>query len=442
MDAPTTSGPRRILGRLDGIAILVGVVLGAGVFRAPSVVAANVDSGWAYLGVWALGGLVTLAGALCYAELGAAYPHEGGEYRFLTRAYARPVGVLFAWARCAVIQPGAIAAVAFVYGDYLNEVAPLGPYGPALHAASAVIALTALNLIGTIESKTAQRLFTGVDVAALAGLILAGALVAPAAPAVTETSAAAGASGAAGLAMVFVLLTYGGWNEAAYLGGELREPHRNTAPVLLGGVALITALYLLVNVAFLHGLGLEGLRASQAPGVDLARRVAGEAGVLALTAGVAVAALSTLNGTLFTGARSLAALGRDLPPLRRLGLWSERGFSPQPAVLIQGVASLALVALGATTRDGFQAMVDYTAPVFWGFLLLVGAALLVLRRRDPARPRPFRAPVLAAPVFIAACAWLLWSSLAYTGWGALGGLVVLALGLPLLLIKGRAAPLT
>ena len=435
--ASAATVPRRLLGRLDGIAILVGVVLGAGIFRAPSVVAQNVDSGWAYLAVWALGGLVTLAGALAYAELGAAYPHQGGEYRFLTRAFGRPVGVLFAWARCAVIQPGAIAAVAFVYGDYLNGVAPLGPYGAALHGASAVIALTALNLIGTLESKTVQRLFTAVDLAALAGLVVAAALIAPS-EAGGSTLPAPAETGALGLAMVFVLLTYGGWNEAAYLGGELRDPGRNTAPVLLGGVALVTALYLLVNAALLYGLGLEGLRESAAPGADLARLAGGEFGVLLLTAGVAVAALSTLNGTLFTGARSLAALGEDLPPARRLGLWSARGSTPAAAVLAQGAAALTLVALGAATRTGFQAMVDYTAPVFWGFLLLVGLAFFVLRRREPDRPRPFRAPAAAAALFTGACAYLLWSSLAYTGWGALLGVGVLALGLPLLLIKGRA----
>jgi len=427
--------PPRTLGVAAGVAILVGVVLGVGVFRAPQVVALNVTSEAAYIGLWLLGGAITLIGALCYAELGSAYPHEGGEYHFLSRAYGRPTALMFAWARGAVIQPGAIAAVAFVYGDYMARIAPLGEFGPAWHAASAVAALTGLNLAGTLQSKTAQITLTLVDLAALGALIVAG--LAFGEPGAGPAASAAPANPAAGLALVFVLLTYGGWNEAAYLGGEVRRPERDMLRILAIGVGVVIVVYTLANYAYLRGLGLEGLRAADAPGAELMRQTLGEGAAAALAAGVAVAALSTLNGTLFTGARTFAALGRDLPALGRLAVWSAHGKNPRGAILVQGLGSLLLVGLGGATREGFQAMVDYTAPVFWGFMLLCALSLFVLRRRDPATARPFRAPLypLTPAIFALSCAGLLYSSLAYTGAGALWGVAILALGLPLLLLK-------
>ncbi len=431
--APTAS-----LSVLDGVAMLVGVVIGVGIFKTPSLVAASVGSEAAFIGVWVLGGVITLVGALCYAELGSAHPSAGGEYHYLSRAYGQPVALLFAWARMAVIQTGAIAAVGFVYGDYASNLIPLGPYSSAIHAAIALVALTAVNLIGTPQSKRTQVLLTALTVAALLIVIIAGFSRGNAAPAAASTSTPP--LGALGLAMVFVLLTYGGWNEAAYLTGELKDVRRNIAKTLLFGTATVMAAYLLANLAYLSAFGLEGLRKSNAVGADLMRLVAGDAGAVVLSLIVCVCALSTLNATIFTGARVYYALGRDLSAIKMLGVWDARGHEPANALLLQGAIALVLIAFGATTREGFEAMVAYTAPVFWFFLLLVAISIFVFRRRDPKALR-YRMPLYPLPPILlgAAAAWMVYSSLAYAGIGAIIGVMVLLAGTPLLLVARRRA---
>ncbi|MEZ2407393.1 amino acid transporter [Bosea sp. OAE752] len=437
MPAAVKAEPQPSLSVFDAVTIMVGIVVGIGIFKTPAVVAANVGSEAAFIGVWIMGGVATLIGALCYAELAAAHPHAGGEYHFLARAYGRSVAMLFGWARGAVIQTGAIAAVAFVLGDYAAQVAPIGPMGPALYAALSVVALTALNVIGTVQSKRLQILMTFIEVGALAAIILLGLCFGGDAPA--QPAAPAPGTAAIGLAMVFVLLTYGGWNEAAYLSGELENPARNMARVLAIGTAILVAIYVLANLALLAILGLDGLRTSEAVAADMMRQVAGEPGAVIVSLAIVVAALSTLNATIFTGARVYFAMARDLTLLPRVGEWDERGRAPANGLLLQGAVALLLVGFGAASRDGFQSMVDYSAPVFWAFLLLVGAALPILRWREPKRNLPFRVPLypLTPILFCLGCAYMLHASLAYTGSGALVGLAVVLAGLPLLLFRRK-----
>ncbi len=438
MTTASRSEPQPLLSVLDAVTIMVGIVVGVGIFKTPSLVASNVSGEFAFLAVWVFGGLVTLVGALSYAELAAAHPHAGGEYHFLSRAYGRPVAVLFGWARATVIQTGAIAAVAFVLGDYANQVLPLGPAGPALYAGAAIVVFTGLNVVGTLQSKSLQVIITFIEVGLILLIIILGLLNAGAAGPAPAPSGAAGSS-ALGMAMIFVLLTYGGWNEAAYLSGELRDPGRNMVRVLVAGTAVLCALYVLVNAALLAILGLDGLRRSSAVAADMMRAVAGESGAVIVSIAVVVAAVSTLNATIFTGARVYYAMARDLTLLPRLGLWDSRGRTPANGLLLQGAVALALVGLGAGTRDGFQAMVDYTAPVFWVFMLLVGAAVIVLRWREPGRTLPFRVPLYpVTPIlFCLSCLYMLHASVTYTGVGALIGIAVVAAGTPLLLFRRR-----
>lgn len=430
------AAPSASLSVFDGVAMIVGVVVGVGIFKTPSLVAANVGSEAAFIGVWVLGGVITLFGALCYAELGSAHPDAGGEYHFLTRAYGKSVGLLFAWARGTVIQTGAIAAVGFVYGDYASNLVLLGPYSSAIHAAIALVALTGINLIGTLESKRTQVLLTSLTIVALLTIMIAGFTRGSAAPA--AVSAITPPLGALGLAMVFVLLAYGGWNEAAYLTGELNDVRRTIAKTLLYGTATVMAAYILANLAYLNAFGLEGLRRSNAVGADLMRLTVGDAGAVILSVIVCVCALSTLNGTIFTGARVYYALGRDLSTIKKLGVWDARGREPANALLLQCAIALLLIAFGATTPEGFEAMVAYTAPVFWFFLLLVALSIFVFRRRDPGALN-YRMPLYPLPpiVLAAAATWMIYSSLVYAGLGAILGVAVLLAGTPLLLIEQR-----
>lgn len=434
MSLQEQAAPRASLSVLDGVAIMVGIVIGIGIFKTPPLVAANVASEAGFIGLWLLGGLITLIGALVYAELAAAYPSTGGEYHFLSRALGRDVAFLFAWARISVIQTGAIAAVAFVFGDYAQQVVALGVHGPAIYAGAGVVVLTALNVIGTPESKNTQLYFTILTVLALLLVVVVGLIATGADAPQAPTPPGAGSLGAAGFAMIFVLLTYGGWNEAAYISAEVRDVRRNMVRILVIGTAVVTLLYVLINLAYVHVLGLDALRKSDAVGADLMRQQFGDYGAIVLSLLVICAALTTLNGTIFTGARIYHALGRDIPVLGKAGLWSEAGNNPRNALLIQGTIAFALVLFGAVTKGGFQAMVEYTAPVFWGFLLLVGVSFFVLRHREPERERPFRTPVypLTAGLFSLTCAYLIYASLAYTQLGALVGVAVLLLGVPLM----------
>jgi amino acid transporter len=418
---------------------MIGIVIGIGIFRTPSLVANFTGSGTLFIAAWALGGVIMLAGALCYAELGSAHPNAGGEYHFLSRAYGPSVGVLFAWARCTVIQTGAIAAVAFVYADYASNIVPLGTYGAAIHAVLALVVLTGINLIGTPQGARTQIALTGLTIVALLAVILAGisssGSVAPSPAAPSSPS-----FGMFGLAMVFVLLTYGGWNEAAYLSGELKDVRHNMVRTLLLGTAVVVAVYLLANIAYLNVFGIEGLRKSSAVGADLMRIVAGDASAIVFSLIVCVCALSTLNATIFTGARGYYALGRDVPPVRKLGVWEERGDKPANALLLQFVISLALLLFGSVTRDGFEAMVAYTAPVFWFFLLLVAISVFIFRNRSGTAELPYRMPLYPLPALIlaAAAVWMIYSSLAYAGVGSWVGVVVLIAGIPLVLLaRGR-----
>jgi amino acid transporter len=405
--------PKRLLRGRDAIAIIVGIVIGAGIFKTPSLVAGVTgDPGW-LLAAWVLGALVSLAGALCYAELAAAYPHAGGDYHFLTRAYGRDASFLYAWARGAVINTGAIALLAFVFGDYLATLVPIG--GSPAWAAIVVVLLTLVNIVGLQLSARTQNVLTLCEVAGLVAVAGAGFLAVPAGGVAPAAFSAAPAPGVFGVAMVFVLLTNGGWNEAAYLSAELRGGRKAILVVLVTSLAIIALAYVAVNLALLRGLGLSGLAASKAPGTDVMVQAFGPLGGHFVALFVAVSALTSINATMIVGARTNYAAARDWPALGFMARWHPERGAPVVALLVQGVVALALVGFGALQLDGFQALVEFTAPVFWTFLLLVGIAVFVLRGRDARAERPFRVPLypLTPIVFCAACAWLAWSSIAY-----------------------------
>ena len=441
LPASESTQPGQTLALREAVAIIVGIVIGAGIFKAPSLVAQFTGStGW-MLTAWVAGGLISLIGALCYAELAAAWPHAGGDYHFLQRAYGRRVAFLFAWARFAVITTGSIALLAFVFGDYMSAVLPLGAYGSATWGALAVVVLTWLNARGIHASASAQSWLTLAEVLGLVLVVVAGlwlwgsgghSMPAPDAPAAAGSGMPA--LGMLGLAMVFVLLTYGGWNEAAYLSAELRGSRRGILHALVISLTLITVLYLLVNLAYVYGLGIQGMAKSEAVAADLLRVAFGRTGETLIAVMVAVAALTSINATMIVGARTNFAVGRDWPQLHWLGRWEGARGVPAVALYAQSGFALALVVLGASLRSGFQTMVDYTAPVFWSFFLLCTLALMVLRRKEPHEPRPFKVPLypLLPLLFAAVCAYMLWSSLVYVKAGALVGVGVLAVGAVLL----------
>lgn len=424
--------PGKTLSVVDAIAIIVGIVIGAGIFKTSSIVAGTAGSKTAFLLLWPLGGAMSLVGALCYAELASAYPSQGGDYLYFRLSFGKWVAFLFGWARLTVIQTGSIVILAFVFGDYASQLFPLGPYASAIYAAVAVIVLSILNSVSLKHSTRTQNILTGAKILGLVCIIIVGIWL-PTAPVSFANDYMPNRS--LGLAMVFVLLTYGGWNEIAFASAEFRNLQRDMFRSLLWGIIIITLVFILVNIAYINVLGFKGVAESEVVAADLMRRAFGEYGAKFISILIAVSTLGAASGTIFTGARTNYALGRGFHPLRFMGKWNERTNTPLAALVTQGLIALCLVGFGQWQRKGFETLVEYTAPVFWFFFLLTGISLFVMRRKDPDTPRPFRVPLYpVTPIlFCLASAYMLWSSVAYTGLGGLVGIGVLLVGVVVLL---------
>lgn len=428
-----TNTPRPMLPARTAFAIGAGIVIGAGIFRTPSLVAGASSSEAVFLGAWLAGGLLSVIGALCYAELASHYPEPGGDYAYLRRAFGGRLSFLYAWARLAVIQTGSIALLAFVVGDYLSALTGGSAWSAPVYAALAVVVLTTVNWLGIRQGGATQNWLTLVEVLGLVAIVVAGWLFAP--DAVARAPSTQTTETAYGLVLVFVLLTFGGWSEAVYVAAEVRNARRVMPRVLVASLLLVTVLYLLVNVAYLRLLGLGGIAGTDAVAAGAMQTAFGAPGAAAISLLVVVAALTSANATLITGARSTYTASRGIPALARLARWDADAGTPRAAILLQGAAALALVGVGALARDGFRTAVEFTAPVFWLFLLLVGIALFRLRRlRTDSDPDAFRVPLypLLPALFCATSAYLFYASLAHTGFGAMVGVGVLAVGALLL----------
>lgn len=443
--AQSEAGPKRRLSAVYVAMLAVAMVVGAGIFRSPpAVAAASGDAGW-LASAWLIAGAISFIGALCYAELSTTFPSAGGDYRFLSLAFGRNVGFLFAWARFAVINTGSVALLGFVLGDYLNIVVPLGPHGSAIYAIVSVVVLTAFNLRGSGKSADAADYgLTSLEVMGLLLIASAGvALVIMGRPAHEAAAMASLPPAGYGYALVMALLAFGGWTEVATLSAEVKDPRRGMLRALTLAIGVITALYLLVNWAFWYGLGVAGLSSSKTPAADLMSIAYGPAAGFLTALAIAFAVITSINATIVVGARTTYACAADWPTLRALGRWDERRGIPTAAIWAQGIMASALVAFGAL-YDGFQTMVDYTAPVYWLFMAMSGAAIFVLRVRQPHAERPFKVPLypILPAIFVLSAVAMLWSAVTYVAgenWrlGAGVSFGVLGAGVVTLLLLSR-----
>lgn len=457
LDAVPNSGN---LGLWDAVSIIVGIVIGAGIYETAPLVFANVSSPWAALLVWVIGGALSLVGACCYAELASTYPRSGGDYVYLSRAFGNLTGFLFAWAQLAVILTGSIGMMAYVFADYAMATFGLAPAWGAALAAGSVLALTFLNAASLSAGRATQNVLSGIKIAGLLAIVLAGFFWGLSGEASPPAKAAA-RTGSFGLAMILVLYTYGGWNDAAFVAADVRDRRRNLPRALLIGTGIITLVYLLVNAAFIAALGFENARTSRAIARDVVAGPFGNAAGAAVSVLVMISALGAVNALIFTGSRVHASLGADYSALAFLGKWGSRGRSPLGALLAQAAVSLGLIFLCGTGpgraavdamlvrasfakadwsgHGGFDTLLRCTAPVFWTFFLLTSLSLFVLRLREPDRPRPFRVPLypLVPLLFAATCAYMLYSAVDYAGRLTVLGVAFSLAGIPLWLLSKR-----
>ena len=412
-DSPSSAAPKRQLTLFDSTSIIIGIIIGAGMYKASPLIASSVPSSLAVLAVWLAGGAFALVGSLCYAELATMFPAEGGDYIFLSRAYGRPMGLLFAWCELWVVRPGSIGSLAFIFADYANQIFPLGPHASVIYASAAIAALSAINVAGVSTGKWTQNFLSTAKIVGLLAVIAIG--FTHSAPDVPAPSAPASTNW--GLAMILILYAYGGWNDMAYVSAEVRNPEKNIFRALMLGTLAVTAIYVLVNAAFLHALGFEGLRQAPAVAADVSRLALGDWGGKAVSALVAISALGAVNGMIFTGGRIYYAMGKEHRLFAVMGRWSPRLGTPAWSLAAQGLIALVVVLgfefmIGKAEAGDFNRMVDYTLPLFWTFLLLVALSVIVLRYRQPTMPRPHRAPLypLSPLVFAGGCIFMLYAS--------------------------------
>jgi APA family basic amino acid/polyamine antiporter len=421
---PAMSLLARRLNLFDATMIVMGGIVGAGIFMNPSVVAQQVATPAAALAAWAVGGAFALAGAFIYAELAARRPAVGGQYAYLREAFHPLVAFLYAWTLLLVSQSGGMAAVAMTFARYFQELVDVGG-SENLVALAALAALTLVNCLGVRAGSNLQSVFMVLKIGAIAMLVAfgLGAPAASTASGVRDTSSAGGL----GAALVPVLFAYGGWQTASFMAGELRNPRRDLPRGLLIGVLGVIALYLLVNFICLQVLGVDGLAATATPASDVMRAALGERGAMLIAAGIAISTIGFLSQNLLTGPRVYFAMAQDGVFFRQVAKVHPRTRVPIVAIVLQGTMA-AVIALSGT----YERILGYVVAVDWLFFGLTALALIVFRRRDGSQSGLITVPghPLTTLGFVAG-AWLVVASTIYRfPADALAGMALLAAGVP------------
>jgi APA family basic amino acid/polyamine antiporter len=426
--------PKKTLTLFDSTCLIVGIIIGAGIYETTPDIARGAEVWWMIFLLWIVGGFLSLCGALGYAELASTYPQAGGDYVYLTRAYGRWAGFLFGWLQLIVVRPGDIAAMAFIFARYAQKL--YQPFSEVYlnqvaYAGSAVALLTMLNILGVKEGKWTQNLLTSVKVLGL----LAVFAVALAGPAVQTEIQPAPWTPSLSLALILVLFTFGGWNEMAYVAAEMKHPQKTALRTILIGTIAVTVLYLLINGAFLYTLGYERMANSQAVAADTVSAALPNLGERLISALICISTLGAVNGLIFAGARITYAAGQDHRLFRFLGIWNPRTGTPVRSLGLQaGVALILVFALGS-----FKDTVIYIAATVYTFYLATSLAVLVLRRKEPAIPRPYKVTGYPLPtiLFCGVCVLLIYSAVTYKPQIECIPFLILLTGIPVYWLTSR-----
>jgi len=459
----STDSHRETLGLWDVVSLTIGIVVGVSIFKVPGEVFLKAGSPLAGMLIWVAGALLALAGAMCYAELSAAYPQFGAEYVYLGRAYGRRIAFLFGWLQTLVILPASVGAMSFVFATYAGEFsAHLKPY-PGLLAAAAIGFLSVLQWMGFQVGRIAQNLLTTIKAISLVGVLICGLSLTPVESVLPATTSSSGWNGL-GLALIFVLYAYGGWSDVAIVTPEVRNCRRNIPRGLMMGLMLITALYLLLNFSFLKGLGYADVCRIPAPAAEVVRRALGPASSRTVSLIIMASALGAIHGMLFSGCRLLPAIGEDFPLFHKWTIWNQRQVPTYALATLSTISLLMTIVVGTAAGQqqidsmmvamrltpprwedfggGFEVLVAASSSIFWGFFMLSGIALIVLRYTDPDRSRSFRVPLYpATPIlFAGTSAYMLWSSCNFAGRLTVLLLPVIVVGIILAIIQKMTVP--
>lgn len=434
---------RRELGLASASLLVVGGIIGSGIFFVPGDIARALQSPAWILGIWIVGGVVAVAGALTFAELGSMYADAGGPYVYIREAFGPLAAFLHGWMIVLMIASGAIAAVALSFGNYLGrfiDVSAVG--GPIGVGAITIVVVTAMNILGIKTGSFAANLFTVAKLAALTAIIILGLAISPTSPPTASPTAVAPAL-STGLATAFVavLFAIGGWQQTNMVAGEIRDPARNLPRALVIGVAIVIAVYLGANLAYLKVLGRDGLAASSTVAADTMQLLLGSGAARAITVGVMLSVFGFVNVALLTNARVIYALGRDGKLFAAAGRAHPRFGSPHIALMLLGAWSLALL-LG--TRGDLGALLSGVVFADWVFFGLSAAAVIRLRTKRPDLARPYRVaayPWLPAAFVVCAVVGVIsaWISAPKMSWI---GTAMLAAGAVVYRLRSSPSPST
>ena len=429
---------KRQLGLLDSTMINVGTIIASAIFIVPSTIASQLHASGPAILVWVVGGAVSLLGALAVAELGAAMPKAGGLYAYLGEAYGPMWGYLYGWTAGVVINPASIAAIAVGFATYAGFFVPLGTAGIKSVAILSIVALTVLNCLGVKPGTVTQNVLTLIKIGLVAALIVIGFVLPGGSAANFEPLWPAASLGSLitpfGIAMVAVLWAYDGWIEITYVGGEVKDPGRNLPRSIVLATLIAVALYCLVTASFTYVLSPSRMAASPLVASDAAQVTLGRAGAGLVAVAIMISTLGSNNGIVLTAARIPYAMARDGLLPRALARVDPRFVTPVTSLVVQGVIAIALtwISIEPSWKDTYGRLFTYVVLGEFIFYALSAGAVIVLRRRAPEMPRPYRTwgyPVTPL-VFVLFSVWLIWNTAREQLLDFAVGMALMLVGLP------------
>lgn len=424
--SPASGLPRR-LGLVDALSIVVGIVIGGGIFLVPNLVARNLTSSTSILSVWIFAGIASFFGALACAELGAALPATGGQYVFLREAFGPLAGFLCGWSMFLVARTAQVSWMAVTFSLYIAYFVPLSPWESKLLGIGAIVVFAAINYRGVSAGAWVQKSFTAAKVLGLLIIVGAALFFRGHAPAASAGTSAPFELSNFGVALIACLLAYDGWVQVSFVAGEIKNPQRNILLALALGVGTCIAIYMLANAAYLHVLSIPEIAASDHVGASAAERVLGPAGGTLVAVIILLSIIGTLNGCFLTSPRVYFAQAQDGLFFAKFATVHPRFQTPAFSIVAQAIWSIVLLLSGT-----YETLADYAMFALWIFYGLMVLGVILLRRKQPDLPRPYRMwgyPVTPM-LFLAVTLYFVVNTLVTRPGPSLVGLGLIATGVP------------